>query len=235
MQDNIYSVKLDIFEGPMDLLTYLVRKNDLDIYNIPISFITDEYLSYIELMKSLDIDYAAEFLYMAATLAHIKSKMLLPANDDPENEDEEDPLMEITRPLIEYLQLKLASEALNQRDILDQDTFKRQTDITPQDKNAMVNIGLLELIETFKELSEKSYHDHHVDFTTNTLSVKDKIDEIISILKFKKSVTFESLVKINYSKSTIVITFLALLEMLKLNLIEIKQHIQSGIIRVFYL
>ncbi len=235
MQEKSYSVKLDIFEGPMDLLTYLVRKNDLDVYNIPISFITDEYLSYIELMKSLDIDYAAEFLYMAATLAHIKSKMLLPKNENPENEEDEDPRLEITRPLIEYLQLKLASEVLSQRDILEQDTFKRRGHITQLNNNEQVNIGIFELIETFKEITENSYTDHHVDFTTNTLSVKDKIDEIMSILELKKSITFKMLVGIDCCKSTIIITFLALLEMLKLNLIEIKQHIQSGIIRVFYL
>ncbi len=235
MQENTYSVKLDIFEGPMDLLTYLVRKNDLDIYNIPISFITEEYLSYIKLMESLDIDYAAEFLFMAATLAHIKSKMLLPKNENQENEEEEDPRLEITRPLIEYLQLKLASEVLSQRDILEQDTFKRKGEITPQNDNELVNIGIFELIETFKEITANSYNDHQVDFTTNTLSVKDKIDEIVSILELKKSITFKMLVETDYCKSTIIITFLALLEMLKLNLIEIKQHIQSGIIRVFYL
>lgn len=234
MRETPYSVKLDIFEGPMDLLTYLVRKNDLDIYNIPISFITEEYLSYIELMNALDIDYAAEFLYMAATLAHIKSRMLLPVTEDPEGEDEEDPRLEITRPLMEYLQLKLASEALNNRDLLDNDTFTRQTS-PPHDDYEMVNVGLFELVETFKHLTENSYNDHQVDFTTHRLSVKDKINEIASLLELKQSMTFTDLVGTELDKSGIVLTFLALLEMLKLNIIEIKQHTQSGIIRVFYL
>lgn len=235
MQEDNYSVKLDIFEGPMDLLTYLVRKNDLDIYNIPISFITEEYLSYIGLMDALDIDYAAEFLYMAATLAHIKSKMLLPIHEDNDVEDEEDPRLEITRPLVEYLQLKQASEILSQRDLLEQDTFKRIDPTEQTDNSQHISIGIFELIETFKEITANSYEAHNIDFTVNTLSVKDKIDELIFLLESNNPLTFSDLIENNYYKNNIIITFLALLEMLKLNLIEIKQHIQSGIIRVYYL
>ncbi len=235
MQEDNYSVKLDIFEGPMDLLTYLVRKNDLDIYNIPISFITEEYLCYINLMDALDIDYAAEFLYMAATLAHIKSKMLLPVHDDNDGEDEDDPRLEITRPLVEYLQLKQASEILSQRDLLEHDTFKRCYLTEQTDNTQHINIGIFELIKSFKEITENSYEDHNIDFTVNTLSVKDKIDGIIYLFESHTPLSFSDLIEKNYCKSNIIITFLALLEMLKLNLIEIKQHIQSGIIRVFYL
>ena len=121
MFDDTYSIKIDIFEGPMDLLVYLVRKNDVDIYNIPIAMITEQFLAYLDLMELMNIDYAGDFLYMAATLAHIKSKMLLPSQND--DNDEEDPRMEIARPLLEYLRLKSAADYLADHDILGKDTF----------------------------------------------------------------------------------------------------------------
>ena len=126
MLDDRYEVRLEnIFEGPMDLLVYLIQKNEVDVYDIPIALITDQYLGYIELMKALNIDVAGDFILMAATLTQIKSRMLLPAApaDDPEAED---PRMEITRPLLEYLRMKSAADALAQRHLLGQDIFLRE-------------------------------------------------------------------------------------------------------------
>ncbi len=111
-----YNVKLDIFEGPMDLLVHLIRKNEMDIYDIPIAVITAQYLEYLDLMKDLNINIAGNFLVMAATLIHIKSRMLLPR--PPEEEEEDDPRLELTRPLLEYLQLKEAAEQLGQRPLI---------------------------------------------------------------------------------------------------------------------
>ena len=128
MQEERYSVKLDdIFEGPMDLLIHLIRKNEVDIYDIPVGLITEQYLAYLEWMKLLDIDNVGDFLFMAATLAQIKSRMLLPVHDGAE--DEEDPRMEIVRPLAEYLQIKSAAEELARRNMLGDRIFTRRPNI----------------------------------------------------------------------------------------------------------
>jgi len=110
MTSTPYEIKLDIFEGPMDLLVHLIKKHEVDIYDIPIALITDQFLEYIELLKSIDIDFTGDFLLMAATLAKIKSAMLLPTQEG--EEDEEDPRLELTRPLLEYLQIKSAADQL---------------------------------------------------------------------------------------------------------------------------
>ena len=124
METEVYTVKLDdIFEGPMDLLVHLIKKHEVDIYNIPIALITDQYLEYLELMKLMNIDVAGEFLVLAATLTQIKSKMLIPVHED--EDDQEDPLLEITRPLAEYLQMKSAARQLADRHLLGEDTFVR--------------------------------------------------------------------------------------------------------------
>ena len=236
MTDTAYSIKIDIFEGPMDLLVYLVRKNDVDIYNIPIALITEQFLAYLELMELMNIDYAGDFLYMAATLAHIKSKMLLPPQEG-EAEDE-DPRMEIARPLMEYLQLKSAAEHLEKRDMLGRDTFKgnpfvdEEECLEPQEQ--MISIGLFELVETFRQISEKEYKNHVVDFSTNRMTVKERIIGILGMLETKLSMNLHELLEGHPGKPMLVLTFLAILELAKMNLIEIRQHVQSGMIRVSY-
>ena len=119
-----YEVKLDIFEGPLDLLLYLIKKNEIDIYDIPIAFITEQYLKHLEIMKSLNLDLAGEYLVLTATLIHIKSKMLLPVQDGDE-EDESDPREELVRQLLEYQAFKEASLDLDKRFLLGRDVFKR--------------------------------------------------------------------------------------------------------------
>lgn len=233
MQDSTYSVKIDIFEGPMDLLVYLVRKNDVDIYNIPISLITEQYLGYLDFLELLNINYAAEFLYMAATLAHIKSRMLLPP--EPGDDEEEDPRMEIARPLMEYLQLKAASEILEERDMLNRDTFKGNPfhDEGPS-SDPLISVDLFELVETFRELSENEYSDHVVDLSDQRMTVKEKMARILTLFENRDTLTLGELIEGQREKYMVIITFLAILEMAKLNLVELRQHVQSGTIRVVY-
>jgi len=119
-----YAIKLDIFEGPLDLLLYLIKKNEIDIYNIPVSLIVEQYLQYLKMIKSLNLDLAGEYLVMASTLIHIKSRMLLPEPEEPE-EEEEDPRAELVRQLLEYKAFKEAAENLSQRPILERDVFTR--------------------------------------------------------------------------------------------------------------
>ena len=237
MQEERYSVKLeDVFEGPMDLLIHLIKKNEIDIYDIPIAVITRQYLEYLDWMKSMNIDFAGEFIVMAATLTQIKSRMLLPTHGY-EDEDS-DPRSEITRPLLEYLQMKSVAEELSKRKLLGDATFVRTSDLKEymsDPGDPFVKIGLFELIDAFQKILENLPGDHKIDFTTDRISVKDRINEIIDILEVKGSVTFTELFPINCTRSDIIVTFLAILEMVKLYLIRIVQHSQTGIIRLFYL
>ncbi len=237
MQDERYTVKLEeVFEGPMDLLIHLIRKNEVDIYDIPIAMITRQYLAYLEWMKSMNIDFAGDFLVMAATLTQIKSRMLLPANEY--DEDTDDPRAEIARPLLEYLQMKSAAEALAERNILGDSTFVRMPDqkefLKDMDEQ-VVKIGLFELIDAFQKILDNIPGDHRVDFSVDRISVKDRISEIIDILEVKGSVAFDELFAKDVLKSDVIVTFLAILEMVKMMLVRIVQHVQTGIIRIFYL
>ena len=237
MTEDIYRVKVeDIFEGPMDLLVHLIKKNEVDIYNIPIALITNQYLEYIEWMKSMNIDVAGDFLVLAATLAHIKSRMLLPAQED--DEDEEDPRSQIIKPLLEYLQMKSMAEDLAERSLLGEDVFVRPSEnqkFTYDPGEQIVKVGIFELIDAFQTILEKAATDQKVDFDAETISVKDRIAQIVDIIEAKTSITFDELFEKPIIKTDVIITFLAILEMVKVGLIEIVQHVQTGAIRIFYI
>ena len=235
--DAACKIKLEnIFEGPMDLLVYLITKNEINIYDIPIALITDQYLEYLQWMKSMDVDLAGDFIVMAATLVHIKSKMLLPVHEN--EEPEEDPRQEIARPLLEYLQMKSAAAFLTERNILGTDTFVRnfaEEDDPIDKKNEMIRVGLFELIQAFQKIFAKMSDPHRVDLTADALSIKDKISELVDILEKKGSLCFDELFSKNAENSEIVMTFLAILEMAKLCIVSTFQQVQSGAIRLFYL
>lgn len=238
-KDEIYEVKLDgVFEGPMDLLVFLIKKNEVDIYDIPIALITDQYLEYIEWMKAMNIDLAGEFLVMAATLTQLKSRMLLPAHEGENDEEIEDPRNELTRPLLEYMQMKSAAELLSQRDLLGHDTFARRSDTNDymaDEEPEMIRVGLFELIDAFQRILANISPDEKVELTADKISVKDKITEIVDILEKKGSIAFHEMFESAVDRSDIIVTFLAVLEMVKLRLIRIAQHVQTGIIRLFYI
>ncbi|MGB8335295.1 MAG: segregation/condensation protein A [Desulfobacterales bacterium] len=188
MGNKLYQVKLtDIFEGPMDLLVHLIKKNEVDIYDIPIAMVTEQYLTYLEWLKSMNIDFAGDFLVMAATLAHIKSRMLLPTVSD--EDDDEDPRMEIARPLAEYLQLKSAAEELSRRALLGENTFVRQPaevrDLVPRDEE-FIKIGLFELIDAFQQILKNISAEDRLDLTSDSISVKDRISELVDLFEEKK-------------------------------------------------
>jgi segregation and condensation protein A len=230
-----YEVRLDrVFEGPMDLLVHLIKKNEVDIYDIPIALITEQFLAYIDLMKSLNIDLAGDFIVMAASLTQIKSRMLLPSHE--EDLEEEDPRMEIARPLLEYLQMKAAAESLADRPLLGEHTFTRPAQAGPPPKpdEEMIKIGIFELIDAFQQILGKTPKSHRIDLTEDTLSIKDRISQLIDLLETKATVSLDELLPHGSGKREVIITFLAILEMAKLSLISIAQQVQSGIIRLFY-
>ena len=226
----------DVFEGPMDLLVHLVRKNEVDLYDIPIAVITEQYMDYIKMMKRLNIDVAGDFLVMAATLTHIKSRMLLPISED--EEEEEDPRMEIIRPLEEFLQMKYAAEDLALRDQLDWDVFVRSpaemAELTDEESEDLVQVSLFELIDAFKRIAKRVSAEDFLKVTIDTISVKSRISEIVDLFENQDSLTFEALFEGQVTRSQVIVTFLALLEMAKTQIVRILQHKESGIIRVFH-
>ena len=236
MQKEGYKVQLEnIFEGPMDLLVHLIKKNELDIYDIPIAMVTEQYLQYLEWIKIMNIDFAGEFIVMASTLAQIKSRMLLPAAADEEEDD--DPRQEIIKPLIEYLQMKSAAEQLSERHILGEATFVRSSDrreFLDEEDEPYIQVGLFELIDAFQKILEKIPDDVQLEFTPDKISVKERITQITDILEAKGSVTFDQLFSEQPDKAEVIVTFLAVLEMVKLTLIRIAQHAQTGVMRLFY-
>ncbi len=236
--DEPYRVKLsDIFEGPMDLLVHLIKKNEINIYDIPIALITEQYLQYLEWLKALSVEYAAEFVVMASTLTQIKSRMLLPVYAEEEGA-EEDPRQALVRPLIEYLRIKSAAEQLAERPLLGEDTFTRPTSTAALAAAAgddeVIKIGLFELIDAFQRILSGLPDEARIEFTADSISVKERISQIADLLEARGSLTFFELFSERPTRGEIVVTFLAILEMVKLALIRLAQHVNSGIIRIFY-
>ncbi|OQX61793.1 MAG: chromosome segregation protein ScpA [Desulfococcus sp. 4484_241] len=236
-QGDTYRVKVEVFEGPMDLLVHLIKKNEVNIYDIPIAEITRQFLDYIDWMKMMNIDVAGDFLYMAAILTNIKSRTLLPSHGQDEDE-QEDPRMEITRALEEYMKIKGAAESLGSRDILNEDIFTRPVDkkmLQQDDSNVMIDVGLFELIDAFQRIIDKIPTSARLLFSNDGISVKERISQLVEILEQKRSVTFDELFDEHRDKSDIVVTFLALLEMVKIGIVAVRQHSRNGVIRLFYL
>ncbi|MBS3756330.1 MAG: segregation/condensation protein A [Desulfobacterales bacterium] len=236
MSNPAYQVKLEnVFEGPMDLLVHLIKKNEVDIYDIPIALITDHFLSYIQWMQDMKIDVAADFLVMASTLAQIKSRMLLP---DPgsDSEDEEDPRDAIAGPLMEYMRMKSAAEQLGGRAVLNQDVFVRQSDasdlaVSPEE--TPVEADLYELIRLYRDLMDKAEPGAGIDITPEKISVKEKMTAIMELLEKRKTVTFQELAVECENRSEIIATFLAILEIVRLNLIGITQSENNSGLQLF--
>ncbi len=229
LADHRYRVSLDVFEGPLDLLLHLIRKHELDIFDIPISFITNKYLEYLNMMTNLNLNIASEYLEMAAQLALIKSRMMLPkSNDDDDDliDDTPDPREELVRQLLEYQKYKTAADdiiALPQhgRDIF----IKPETDL-PLMEQEIESPGLFSLMSALKTVFDKLNVDeqvNHREITITRVSITARIHEILDILLDKKRVPFSSLFEDQVSRSDIISSFLAILEMTKLSLIKIHQ------------
>ncbi|MFH1489467.1 MAG: segregation/condensation protein A [Pseudomonadota bacterium] len=219
-----YEVKLEIFEGPLDLLLHLIRKNEVDIFDIPVAVITDQYLAYLDMMKALNMSVAGDFLVMASTLLHIKSRMLLPGFDD---DGEEDPREELTRPLLEYIRLKEIAEELSGREILGRDVFARSLspdDIEPPDNEGpLLDVSLFQLMDAFREILARNVPGTTLEFSAQGWSIKDKTTLIIERLKKDGGIYFQDLFSQDRTASEFVVTFLALLELVHMNLVRIFQ------------
>lgn len=234
-----YEVKLEIFEGPLDLLLHLIKKNEIDIYDIPIALITEQYLSHIEMMKSLNLDIAGEFLVLAATLIHIKSKMLLPTPEENlEGEEEEaDPRSELVKQLLEYQVFKEAAVQLDQRHLLERDVFKRGYSAEGEDfdegkDDIDVDISIFDLVEAFYRIISSLEKTELIEIDVEKMSLAERINEIMDLLAEKKKMTFAELLGGQLNKSVILYTFLAILELMRLRMIRVYQAGSFGVIRV---
>src|SRR6185369_3205548 len=231
-----YSVRLDKFEGPLDLLLHLIRKNELDIYDIPISVITRQYLDYIKLLKHLNLEVAGDFLVMAATLLQIKSRTLLPLDEQEEGEEIElDPRAELVRRLLEYQQYKEAGMLLDARALLGREVFSRACPdpglAELSEEEGPLELSLFDLVDAFRALLTRipaeSFHDVAA---AETFSIADCINEILSLLQERDTLQFDELVAGDLTRERVIVTFLAILELCRLKLIRIFQNTpQSGI------
>ena len=231
-------IRLPEFEGPLDLLLYLIKKNEVDIHDIPIAPITRQYMEYLDLMKELNLDVAGEFMVMAATLIHIKSKMLVPVNptEAEGEEDTEDPRDELVRRLLEFQRYKEAAGLLHQKREIRAATWIRPDTALPAFDEAgeeMLEAGLYDLIGAFKELLErrKTLLAHEVEHEGK--SVEERMEELLDMLREGQSLEFLELFASEETKAGMILTFLALLELIRLKRIKVYQRGLFGPIRIF--
>jgi len=229
-----YSVHLDQFDGPLDLLLHLIRKNELDVCDISIAVITRQYLDYIKLMKELNLEVAGDFLVMAATLLQIKSRMLLPVDEPEESEEDElDPRAELIRRLMEYQQYKEAGMVIGARALLGREVFVRACEdpllTAAQNVEGPLEVSLFELVDAFRVLLDRIPAEHFHDVAAaETFSIADCINEILSLLQERDTVQFDELVREEFTRERVIVTFLALLELCRLKLIRIFQNGHQG-------
>ncbi len=229
-----YRVRLDLFEGPLDLLLHLIKKNEVDVANIPVATITEQYLAYVELMRDLNLDIAGEFLVMAATLTLIKSRLLLPA---PESEDEEeaDPRADLIRQLLEYQRYREAAQALGERPLLRRDVFVRVAgaDGVPEaDGPPAVKVTLWQLMEAFRIVLKRAQPDPVHEVASEGVSLRDRIGSLLHSLSVARSLTFDSLFDDGATRSFVIVTFLAVLELVKMGAVAAVQEEQVGTILI---
>lgn len=232
-------VKLEAFEGPLDLLIYLIKKNEVDIYDIPIALITEQYLDYLEMMKELNLEVVGDYLVIAAELGQIKSNMLLP-KPEPENiEEDVDPRAELVRRLIEYQRYKEAASKLLDFQILERDVFIRacQDEEYQNDLNSLVRADLWSLVDALRDIYKRRNYSwpDAMNFDLETLSLEDKMEDLRNTIKLESTVLFEDLFTEVSSHSEFILTFLAILELVKTAVIGAFQDIPYASIRLVYL
>jgi len=233
MEDGI-NIKIPVFEGPFDLLLHLIRENKLDIYDIPIALITGRYLEYLGIMKELNLEIAGEFLVMAATLIHIKSRMLLPPDEQAPPEEQEDPRIELVQRLVEYQRYKDAAGNLKIREEEWIKVFHREPISSDEEEEGelyLFDLGLFDLLDAFKKILDKAPPEVG-SITKETLTVKDRMSVIMEIIEGQAVVRFEDLFKENVTRIQLIITFVALLELIRLGLTRVYQESQFGSIFV---
>lgn len=225
------AVKLDIFEGPLDLLLHLIRKNEVDIYDIPIALITHQYLEYLEVMRELNIQLAGDFLVMASTLTHIKSRMLLPSYKADDDEEGDDPRADLVEQLKEHMRIKAAADRLDERAWLDRDVFGRgggakevDAAVAEAGEGEVIDAGMFDLIAAFRSLMATRQVSVSFNVPVARMSVEDRMSQVLDLLRRRRSLQFDEFFGPESSKGELVVTFLALLELTRVGLIRLYQQ-----------
>lgn len=238
MEETNYKVKLDIFEGPLDLLLYLIKKDEVDIYDIAIERITKQYLDYINTFKMLNIDLASEFIVMAANLMYIKSRTLLPKHEQPPEEDieEDDPRWELIRQLIEYKKFKDAANFLSIKEIEQESYFPHHTEKPELPEEAALPLpdaNIFDLIRAFQNVLKRFEETNDLgDIVDDRFTVSDKIDILLTTTKAGERRKFTDLFNDATSKAEVIVTFLAVLELMKMNQFTVIQNQILGEIEI---
>jgi segregation and condensation protein A len=219
-------IRLDIFEGPLDLLLYLIKKDHLNIYDIPISVVVGQYLQFLELMKFLDINIASEYMVMAATLINIKSKTLLPKDPTPEV-PEEDPREELVKKLLEYEKFKEAAQFLKEKE-KERLKYVTRSGSDNQEKEVFLEASIFDLISAFKGALKEVPRDIFFEIIKDEFTVEQKIHDLLHLFLVKETVSLDELFSSAKSKLEIVVIFLAILELIRLREIVAVQKVLFG-------
>jgi segregation and condensation protein A len=232
-----YPVRLQNFAGPLDLLLHLIRKHEVSIYDIPIALITEQYLDYLDLMQEMNLDVAGEFLVMAATLIHIKSRMLLPRPDPAQDDVEEDPREALMRRLLEHQKFKAAAELLHERETVRSAQWPRAdgpiAEIAGEAPEPEIEVDLFSLISAFRAVVERAKQRPKIYLPGEQIPIEDRIDQLMGKLSETEACGFEDLFADMQSRAGMIVTFLAILEMIRLKLIRVFQSGGTGSIRVY--
>lgn len=232
-----YPVRLQNFEGPLDLLLHLIKKHEVNVYDIPIALITQQYLEYIDVMQELNLDVAGEFLVMAATLIHIKSRTLLPRADPTQEDPEEDPREALVRRLLEHQKFKAAAELLHDRETLRSAQWTRPdgpiAEIAGEAPEPEIEVDLFSLITAFRAVVQRAQQRPKVYLPSEQIRIEDRIEQLMAKLSETEACGFEDLFEDVQSRAGMIVTFLAMLEMIRLKLIRVFQSGPLGPIRVY--
>ncbi len=232
-------VQLEIFEGPLDLLLYLVKKEEVDIYEVNLTKIATQFIEYVELMKELDLDIAGEFLVMAATLMYIKSRELLPKNQQveaPEEDDEEDPRWELIRQLVEYKKFKDAAGRLQERELLQEQIYARvpgRPEFAVETPNVRPEVSIFDLVNAVSTILKRfGQRSQTRDVFEDKWSVSEKIEMIVDLVRDRPRLKFGELFETAAHRIEVVVTFLALLELIRMKQLRIEQNETFGDIEI---
>lgn len=232
-----YQVRIENFEGPLDLLLHLIKKNEINIYDIPVAMITQQYLEYLEAMEELNLNVAGDFLVMAATLLQIKSKMLLPVDETADDEEDgPDPREELVRRLLEYKAYKEAARQLDDQEKMWREIFWREQAFSVEEEVEedlpLDNVSLFDLVDALKDVLERNPASRLIEIVPDNLTVRERMNLILETLEGKDSVSFAALFEGSSHRMVVVVTFLALLELMRLRVARVFQAETFGPILV---
>jgi len=232
-----YPIRLLNFDGPLDLLLHLVKKHELNVYDIPISLITQQYLDYLDMMQEMNLDVAGEFLVMAATLIHIKSRELLPRPDPAQEDPEEDPREALVRRLLEHQRFKAAAELLHEKEIQRSAMWHRPdgrvAEVVGEAPEPEVEVDLFSLMAAFRQVLERARSRPRVILPPEQIPIETRIEQLMGRLSETDAFGFEELFADVQSRAGMIVTFLAVLEMIRLKMIRVYQQGNFGPIRVY--